>query len=560
MHTLRQKRTTNSHISRKVFHLLIPLLFLMTSSLWGQTEFIFNGDRDFELNSNWENGMAPGSKAGNIIITIAANATVSDSFTIAANSVLNINDNLTLTVSTDGNFITRGEVNVGTSNNRTGTLSITANSTYLSYGTITAEGPVINNGTFTNAGIFDANNTFTNKNSFTNDGTLTTSSTIGTSDETGDSFQNNGIINVNGKLDVFNGIFSQAEMGILQGSDTVDLNGAALNITAGTIGGALEFDNTTEGNVLLTLSGGTLAPGSSPGTITVTGDLTLTSGITFSCDILEPSSGTSGTAGTDNDEIVVSGAFTNDADILINLGDGEFEPGDDYSIVSYSSSMNEDFMNVTTNSDQATSTDFSFSSGASPITLTYNGETVLPITLLSFEGQAEGGVVRLDWRTAQELNNDYMAVERSRDGSQFRELGWIAGAGTTQQMQTYRFVDEAPAPGTNYYRLRQVDFDGAVNYSQVIAVDADSELRSPQLSVFPNPTHDKLRIQWASPMGSEEGGIQVYEAGSGRLLARYDLPEGQNFFDIPVQDLNAGEYIIQLLQAGQVAVKQFVKF
>src|SRR5690606_7492371 len=85
----------------------------------------------------------------------------------------------------------------------------------------------------------------------------------------------------------------------------------------------------------------------------------------------------------------------------------------------------------------------------------------LPITLTTFTArQLEATKVTLDWTTASEENNDYFAIEYSADGRHFDELGMVRGAGSTTTSQHYSFIHHHPVAGSNYYRLRQVDFDG----------------------------------------------------------------------------------------------------
>lgn len=99
-----------------------------------------------------------------------------------------------------------------------------------------------------------------------------------------------------------------------------------------------------------------------------------------------------------------------------------------------------------------------------------NCTTVLPVELLSFEAEASGAVSLLTWSTATETNCDYFSVERLNENNVWNEIGRVDGNGTTSQTSYYSFVDEMPNEGVNYYRLRQVDFDGSHWYSPIRAV------------------------------------------------------------------------------------------
>ncbi|MBX7050135.1 MAG: VCBS repeat-containing protein, partial [Chitinophagales bacterium] len=112
---------------------------------------------------------------------------------------------------------------------------------------------------------------------------------------------------------------------------------------------------------------------------------------------------------------------------------------------------------------------------------------LLPIELTDFTGSQQGHAVKLEWTTASELNNDKFIIERSSNGDDFDAIGIVSGAGTTEIVHNYQFFDQAPAGGINYYRLKQVDLDGAFTYSQMIVVEVSGE--ASYLKIYPNPSN-----------------------------------------------------------------------
>lgn len=76
----------------------------------------------------------------------------------------------------------------------------------------------------------------------------------------------------------------------------------------------------------------------------------------------------------------------------------------------------------------------------------------------------------LSWQTASEINNEKFAIERSTNNESFDLIGEIKGAGTSSQVQNYAFEDNQFHAGINYYRLKQIDFDGQIEYSKTITV------------------------------------------------------------------------------------------
>ncbi|MCW3102647.1 MAG: hypothetical protein JWO09_1087 [Bacteroidetes bacterium] len=108
----------------------------------------------------------------------------------------------------------------------------------------------------------------------------------------------------------------------------------------------------------------------------------------------------------------------------------------------------------------------------------------LPIELLSFTGIAGPDGNLLSWSTASETNNDYFELERGRDASSFTTIGTIDGHGNSSTVLNYDLTDSHPLPGINYYRLRQVDFNGEYTYSNAIAISTAEEAF---VLAYPNP-------------------------------------------------------------------------
>ena len=98
-----------------------------------------------------------------------------------------------------------------------------------------------------------------------------------------------------------------------------------------------------------------------------------------------------------------------------------------------------------------------------------------PIKLLSFTGnKLTNNANLLEWVTSSEINNDFFTIERSMDAQFFQVIGKVKGAGNSNSVLDYGFVDEYPHKGINYYRLKQTDFDGTYSYSDIIAIKNES--------------------------------------------------------------------------------------
>jgi hypothetical protein len=98
------------------------------------------------------------------------------------------------------------------------------------------------------------------------------------------------------------------------------------------------------------------------------------------------------------------------------------------------------------------------------------GFGVLPVELGFFNGQSTSSGNVLNWRTYSEINNEKFVIEKSLDGTEFYYAGEVSGMGNTSVSNNYSFTDYSGAPST-YYRLKQVDYDGKVEYSKVIQIN-----------------------------------------------------------------------------------------
>lgn len=119
----------------------------------------------------------------------------------------------------------------------------------------------------------------------------------------------------------------------------------------------------------------------------------------------------------------------------------------------------------------------------------------LPVTYTEWRGQAMSKWNRLHWSTATENMNEMFIVERSVDNVHFEQIGTVQGNGTTLEAHTYQFDDLKPIPGQQYYRLRQLDWNGDQHVSDVIAI-----LRPAHFMLAPNPAAERVRVLFTQPV------------------------------------------------------------
>jgi hypothetical protein len=113
----------------------------------------------------------------------------------------------------------------------------------------------------------------------------------------------------------------------------------------------------------------------------------------------------------------------------------------------------------------------------------------LPVELLSFTANTRLQEVVLNWETTSEENNSHFTIERSANGISFQSIGELEGKGNSSELISYSFIDEFPLTGRAYYRLKQVDFSGAFEYSEVISAVWDGAVNY-KFRLFPNPVNN----------------------------------------------------------------------
>ena len=178
--------------------------------------------------------------------------------------------------------------------------------------------------------------------------------------------------------------------------------------------------------------------------------------------------------------------------------------------------------------------------------------TPLPVSLVHFSARVKEEAVVLAWATAQEVDNEAFVVERSIDGIRFETVQRIAGKGHSETRQEYSYTDRYLSHAERvYYRLKQVDIDGAYTYSPVVTV----ALKTPKsgIAVYPNPV--SARFQVVLPADATEGILQVYNAG-GTLIASQKLTATTT---INSSRWSAGTYYLQLHSGGRLYQQTIVK-
>ncbi len=164
----------------------------------------------------------------------------------------------------------------------------------------------------------------------------------------------------------------------------------------------------------------------------------------------------------------------------------------------------------------------------------------------------EKNEVLLNWHTASELNNEGFEIQRSLDGENWDKLAFVSGHGTTLEEQSYSYTDERPLSGINYYRLRQMDFDGREEYSKVVSVEVG--FASKALTFFPNPAPEGITSLYFPEAPEVEGLLEVFDWLGNKVYRQTILLEGGSEVLLPLDLHNfpSGMYVATLEIGGKV--------
>lgn len=506
--------------------LLVPVLLTIALAVSAQTTYTFVGggaNNNWSTVANWDaNGIPPNTLPAGDFIVITANSNQTNNRTIEG----------TMTV------------NAGVTMTSGGALTIASTGTFTNNGMIIRSNNLIIDGNFVNNGTLENNATFRTRmgGTTTNNGDIINNTT--TNIVSGGNIFNNNNFNQMGTLNINNGTFNGdlTNDGILFIAGSGNFNGDLTN--DGTTGGL----GTITGNLI---NNGTVAPGpnngTNVGTLTVTGDYTSGAGATLEIEIRNNNNNVAQT-----DVLSVAGNASLDGQLVVIIANvNDIKTGDSFApLVST-------FESGTFSSEVLPGDPADWTITYSPLVLEYSGPP-LPIELLSFGGRQVGAAIQLHWETATERDNDYVEVQRSRDGKYFEALDRVPGAGNSATPLRYTFADVQPLPGVNYYRLRQVDFDGQQEFHPIIAVRFDDKnAPATGITVFPTFVSEDLNIRFAQ--ATENAGTLLVSDLNGRILLQRTLGVGTEQTQVHVSSLPAGHYIVVVQNERTREVSRFVK-
>lgn len=567
------------------FTIFFFFLFLCSTTMFSATITWDGGGGDGEWTtaSNWDGNVLP-SSSDDVVIDLNDEVTLSSGthtvksielkessrLIISSGVVLNINvnNNSTVGISTTGNTIltNNGTINItdgfnnlnllgrlnnnagaviyGTSASQTGIFS--ADKGFYNYGTISMDGAGSTNfsinsqsynyasgqlistnsgwagisipSNFDNYGIISDDNSNKQSINLTGGSTTITNHFGGSISSTNALTQaifigNSAYFNNEGNVTVSNAtglsfqnfnLFTNA--GNLQGTGTFDLGGADL--------------------------GGTVIPGTSPGSISFSADQTFLASSTLEIEV-------DGTApGTEHDQISVAGTATISGTLATTIN---YTPvSSDRIVILTAATISGTFGTISPALAADWALDYSI---PGEVALVFGG--ILPVELTHFSAKAMDTSVQLEWQTASEINNEGFEIHHSDDGIDWIKIGFVPGHDDSELVNNYHFQHKQAKQGLNYYRLKQMDFDGIFEFSKVEVVEFNKNEIS--IQVFPNPVARILNIKIE---GTDKSSTYELFDISGKLRLKGQLLTGV-LNSISIIDLPNGHYLIKVKSSNK---------
>lgn len=176
---------------------------------------------------------------------------------------------------------------------------------------------------------------------------------------------------------------------------------------------------------------------------------------------------------------------------------------------------------------------------------------IVPVELTSFTASSIINDVTLVWETATETNNSGFSVERQTASSDFEEIAFVPGFGTTVEPKSYSYTDKSLQSGVYSYRLKQIDFDGSYTHTAPVEVEVSTPIEFNLSQNYPNPFNPSTKITFSLAADSKVS-LKVFDVLGQEVvtLVNEQLTAGIHNYDFNASGLNSGIYFYKIEASG----------
>ena len=235
-------------------------------------------------------------------------------------------------------------------------------------------------------------------------------------------------------------------------------------------------------------------------------------------------------------------SVTNDFKVLYNATDGSFATGTNKLIHVFSTTISGSTVSLQVASQNLP---------AGYYTIIWAATGILPIELSSFTATAQGNDGLLKWQVSGSSNAANFDIERSSDEQSFSVIGTVAA---NSGREAYSFIDNNPAAGSDYYRIKMTDLDGVSTYTPIRALAFDLS-RQVSIATYPNPVTDEVQITTSNISGPVT--TRLFTIGG--MTAKTGYSASPSRISLSMQDLPAGIYILEVSTATNRYTQKILK-
>ncbi len=184
------------------------------------------------------------------------------------------------------------------------------------------------------------------------------------------------------------------------------------------------------------------------------------------------------------------------------------------------------------------------------VSLAFCSQTVLAVNLFNLTAQPDQAKqqIPLHWTVADDQQTRFYEIQRSTDGIHFTSLQTVASALSASQ-KTYNYTDKTPAYGDNYYRIKKVDVNGVIAYSNVVKAALQT---TSDVTLMPNPASTYINISSKNNMSQ----VQLFDS-KGQLLQT--IKPQSNFYKLETNKLAGGQYFVRIQTSSGILNEKFIK-
>jgi len=184
----------------------------------------------------------------------------------------------------------------------------------------------------------------------------------------------------------------------------------------------------------------------------------------------------------------------------------------------------------------------------------------IPVELTSFGASLVNNIVNLSWTTETELNNSGWYIERKADNDKegsWVKVGFVKGVGNSTEVKQYKFIDQNNVTGKYSYRLKQIDFNGTITYSNIVEISVTGPDKFELSQNYPNPFNPETSIRFEVPSSSFVN-ISVYNMIGEKVvtLVNENMEQGVYVRKLSGENLSSGIYIYRLTAGSTTFTKK----